>query len=312
MEEKYHHHRTIYGGGGILGLAQALSGVKAHEENSDDESDHESSRRVNNNSGDSFLPRRKSRSSVRFKTQESSEVSEEHEPSKKSLSRKSSMASTTSVYILPDAPKPQALDEFPAASPHPPAKHHTAAIKSLYGKSVVEIDDRSENSKVATIDDMFANSEFRGDQVGSLFLSERMFPDRDDIRAMIQKNRGAPFSVSDNCDDSNTTSRYQQHFNDDPDDVVDIRGSGDIRELVRMNRGHKLPDAMPISQVLNAIAQSHQWTPEEVAQDLAVLDKARIRNVQAARSLSMATWNQLTDLLPSTKDALRRAIGWVP
>ncbi|KAJ3006601.1 UNVERIFIED_CONTAM: hypothetical protein HDU68_003986, partial [Siphonaria sp. JEL0065] len=116
MEEKYHHHRTIFGGAGVLGLAQALSGIKS-DLDSDDETESESKNDAKQKpasilTGTQSIGRRKSRSSVRFKQEmvddqvisqvQSSE--DEHQKPPPSLSRKSSVAS---IHVLPEAPKVQ-------------------------------------------------------------------------------------------------------------------------------------------------------------------------------------------------------------
>ncbi|KAJ3024624.1 UNVERIFIED_CONTAM: hypothetical protein HDU68_007930, partial [Siphonaria sp. JEL0065] len=114
MEEKYHHHRTIFGGAGVLGLAQALSGIKT-DLDSDDETYLENKNDGKQKpasilAGTQSVSRRKSRSSVRFKQEmvddqdasEGQSSEDEHQRPPPSLSRKSSVSS---IHVLPEAPK---------------------------------------------------------------------------------------------------------------------------------------------------------------------------------------------------------------
>ncbi|KAJ3290964.1 hypothetical protein HDU79_002836 [Rhizoclosmatium sp. JEL0117] len=314
MDDK--SHRTIWGGGASLGLSAALSGYQPHEDSGSDDDDSKRSRSLRNSVGkatrrqplniqepdipsyqdnvdEDFPARRKS--NVHFKESSDSEHKNEDPSSdfltsssfrKNSTKRASDYASVasskSSIHIVPEAPKLGAFDEFPEFKP----RHRVP--QNIYGKKMNDTTDR----EITIDDDSYANFEYHGNQVGSLFLSNRMFEDRDELRALIQKNRGGRHFFSE--DAYNTDDNVIASID------LEVNGSGQIRELAASGLGRKLPDSMPIFEVMHAIAKTHDWTEEEVQQDLIVLTKYRIRNVQSARSLSMPTWDQMTDLLPNS------------
>ncbi|KAJ3077078.1 hypothetical protein HDU98_008510 [Podochytrium sp. JEL0797] len=302
-------HRTIWGGGASMGLSNALSGYPDESDpHSSDEasasaspSPKKSSQRKPRDPQSPITdpatfspdgsPRRKS--SVRF--HRDTAANDDDSPSAHPAPPKSLTSSrASSIHILPEAPKPSALDEFPAVK----------ASRSKPGHRLVG--PASENgSKVTSIDDSYASSsEFHGTQHGSLFMSTQMSSDRYEIRAQIQKNRE---EVTDTSSFHVTDATGVEEY----DAEQEVTGSSEIRDLVRTNRGSRLPDAMPIRKLLHAIAETHAWTPEEVEADLAVLEKYRIRNVHGARSVMAQTWEQMSELLPVTKDAIRKSIGGV-
>ncbi|KAJ3290966.1 Cytoskeleton associated protein 5 [Rhizoclosmatium sp. JEL0117] len=72
----------------------------------------------------------------------------------------------------------------------------------------------------------------------------------------------------------------------------------------------KIADTTPIEDILKSLAIDNEWTPDELAEDTAKFKKYRIKNARQARDLSLKAWDEMTDLLPVTKDVVRTAIGW--
>ncbi|KAJ3077076.1 hypothetical protein HDU98_008508 [Podochytrium sp. JEL0797] len=73
----------------------------------------------------------------------------------------------------------------------------------------------------------------------------------------------------------------------------------------------QVSDATTIDEVLTALAKENDWDDDDVAQDASKFKKYRIKNVKQAREISGPVWDEMTELLPTTKDLVRSAIGWV-
>jgi hypothetical protein len=80
--------------------------------------------------------------------------------------------------------------------------------------------------------------------------------------------------------------------------------------LVSTDAGINFSDTTPIGQVMTEIARQHEWTPAELESDLNVLKKNRIKTIRDMRTLSEKGWDQLSELLPLTKDLIKQAISW--
>ncbi|KAJ3327503.1 hypothetical protein HDU76_011684 [Blyttiomyces sp. JEL0837] len=73
-----------------------------------------------------------------------------------------------------------------------------------------------------------------------------------------------------------------------------------------------ISDTDSVAEILSRIALEHEWTTEELQDDLNALRKNRIRSVKDLRRLTAQGWNEMSYLLPITKDLLRSAVGWTP
>ncbi|KAI9333807.1 hypothetical protein BDR26DRAFT_898243 [Obelidium mucronatum] len=71
-----------------------------------------------------------------------------------------------------------------------------------------------------------------------------------------------------------------------------------------------LKEDTPMDDLLKILAGENGWTAEELAEDTAKFKKYRIKTVKQARDLTMKAWDEMTDLLPITKDLVRAVIGW--
>ncbi|KAJ3416992.1 Nucleotide-binding protein 2 [Chytridiales sp. JEL 0842] len=67
--------------------------------------------------------------------------------------------------------------------------------------------------------------------------------------------------------------------------------------------------ARPVSELMSQIALEHDWTPEELANDLSILKNNRIKTTKDLLKLSEKGWDGLEGLLPFTKDLLKEASG---
>ncbi|KAJ3183939.1 hypothetical protein HK101_009863 [Irineochytrium annulatum] len=72
----------------------------------------------------------------------------------------------------------------------------------------------------------------------------------------------------------------------------------------------EIPDGTPVGDIMRAIAREHEWTDEELLQDLEELRRQRIRTAKDVRKVTMDGWAEMTRLLPVTKDMLRSAVQW--
>ncbi|KAI8616666.1 hypothetical protein BC830DRAFT_1228137 [Chytriomyces sp. MP71] len=69
-------------------------------------------------------------------------------------------------------------------------------------------------------------------------------------------------------------------------------------------------DDTHIDEILVGMAQKYAWTADELKEDMAVCRKYRLKTAKQARDMSLQAWNEMTDILPTTKDLIRQAVGW--
>ncbi|KAI8614579.1 hypothetical protein BC830DRAFT_1169297 [Chytriomyces sp. MP71] len=77
----------------------------------------------------------------------------------------------------------------------------------------------------------------------------------------------------------------------------------DLNALVKLvdeQRGHDIPDAVQVDLLLAAIGRVWDWSEEEVAEDLALLKKYRLKTVRTIRNLSDRTWSEMSTALQTT------------
>ncbi|KAI8830890.1 hypothetical protein BJ741DRAFT_328905 [Chytriomyces cf. hyalinus JEL632] len=74
---------------------------------------------------------------------------------------------------------------------------------------------------------------------------------------------------------------------------------------------HSFSDSDTMEDVLKVLASNYGWDAAELAEDVASFKRNRVKNVKQARDLSDHAWNEMSDVLLTTKDLVRTAIGWV-
>lgn len=61
---------------------------------------------------------------------------------------------------------------------------------------------------------------------------------------------------------------------------------------------------------MKAIAVENDWTNDEMIEDLKTMRKYRFKTVKNIRSVSAHAWNEMNDLIPVSKDLIRKSVGW--
>ncbi|KAJ3085974.1 hypothetical protein HK100_008849 [Physocladia obscura] len=85
-----------------------------------------------------------------------------------------------------------------------------------------------------------------------------------------------------------------------------------IGALIRAGSGIRIDERVTVEALMAGLAAEEDWSPEEVASDLKVIKRYRIKTVRNLRGLSEQAWAEMKDLLPITKDVLRKSVGWNP
>ncbi|KAI9024111.1 hypothetical protein DFJ74DRAFT_667459 [Hyaloraphidium curvatum] len=70
-----------------------------------------------------------------------------------------------------------------------------------------------------------------------------------------------------------------------------------------------LPSSMTTADALKIVAQERGWTAEEMASDLQVLHRERLRTIGDCRSLGKDSWKEIKDVPLIVRDNLRR-LAW--
>ncbi|KAJ3077077.1 hypothetical protein HDU98_008509 [Podochytrium sp. JEL0797] len=83
-----------------------------------------------------------------------------------------------------------------------------------------------------------------------------------------------------------------------------------VVSLLRAKRGRFVPDETTIDVLMKAIAAENDWSEEDVQSDVAAFKRYRLKRVKNLRSISTRAWVEMKDLMPITKDLVRKAIGW--
>ncbi|KAJ3229045.1 hypothetical protein HDU81_005697 [Chytriomyces hyalinus] len=80
-------------------------------------------------------------------------------------------------------------------------------------------------------------------------------------------------------------------------------------KIASMGPPRSFSDSDAMEDVLKALASDYGWDATELAEDVASFKRNRVKNVKQARDLSDHAWNEMADVLPTTKDLVRTAIG---
>ncbi|KAJ3255609.1 hypothetical protein HDU77_003572 [Chytriomyces hyalinus] len=140
-------------------------------------------------------------------------------------------------------------------------------------------------------------------QVGSVSISEKI--------ASATKQQGGQVVNNDftNIQESQgpSLSMSNKMFAQQPE--TDI--SGPPKPLESPASQHSFSDSDTMEDVLKVLASNYGWDAAELAEDIASFKRNRVKNVKQARDLSDQAWNEMSDVLSTTKDLVRTAIRYV-
>ncbi|KAJ3017468.1 UNVERIFIED_CONTAM: hypothetical protein HDU68_011681 [Siphonaria sp. JEL0065] len=183
------------------------------------------------------------------------------------------------------------------------------------------------------------NSDFHGNQFGSLSLSEKISTSKDQLHS---SGKVTSLSLSKLLTDSKEKLSYdpnpnQQVISPEVTKTSDFKGNQfgslslskkltdskeqlaysanlpeieQILKLIQSRRGDQIADNTSVDLLMKAIAVENGWTDDEVNEDLVTLKKYRFKTVKNLRSVSGHAWTEMKDLLPITKDFIRKSVGW--
>ncbi|ORY44217.1 hypothetical protein BCR33DRAFT_717276 [Rhizoclosmatium globosum] len=173
----------------------------------------------------------------------------------------------------------------------------------------------------------YYTSDFHGDQKGALRLSERHTMESKDTldfypqpksRASVVASKDVTASKESFVDSHIVDHNAQNHpavgdivapsVSDAP--VDGIVNEEQILTFIRAREGRKILNSTSVEVLMRAIATNNDWSDDEMRCDVALLHKYRLKSVKNLRALSGHAWSELTDILPTTKDLIRKSIAW--
>ncbi|ORY39052.1 hypothetical protein BCR33DRAFT_788495 [Rhizoclosmatium globosum] len=171
--------------------------------------------------------------------------------------------------------------------------------------------------------DEYHTSEFHGDQSGSLRLSERFTKEsKDDLVFNATPKSQSSLTMSKELTNSKESLTYNPNVesvsrNKQPNSTGDKFSALSISDKTTkeapasdVGEGQKISSTTTVEVLMKAIAIDNDWSDDELKADLALLHKYRFKTVKNLRGLSGHAWSELTDILPITKDLIRRSIAW--
>ncbi|KAJ3290965.1 hypothetical protein HDU79_002837 [Rhizoclosmatium sp. JEL0117] len=184
--------------------------------------------------------------------------------------------------------------------------------------------------------DEYHTSEFHGDQSGSLRLSERFTKEsKDDLVFNATPKSQSSLTMSKELTNSKESLTYNPNVefvsrNKQPNSTGDkfsalsisdkttkeapaldgMFNEEQVLKYIQVGEGQKISSTTTVEVLMKAIAIDNDWSDDELKADLALLHKYRFKTVKNLRGLSGHAWSELTDILPITKDLIRRSIAW--
>ncbi|KAJ3083241.1 hypothetical protein HDU99_000206 [Rhizoclosmatium hyalinum] len=198
------------------------------------------------------------------------------------------------------------------------------------------LDFNPESQSQRSPSDEYHTSEFHGDQSGSLRLSERFTKEsKDDLVFNATPKSQSSLTMSKELTNSKESLTYNPNVdsvsrNKQPNSKGDkfralsisdkttkeapasdgMLNEEQILKYIQVGEGQKISSTTTVEVLMKAIAIDNDWSDDELKADLALLHKYRFKTVKNLRGLSGHAWSELTDILPITKDLIRRSIAW--
>ncbi|KAJ3388635.1 hypothetical protein HDU80_011657, partial [Chytriomyces hyalinus] len=131
-------------------------------------------------------------------------------------------------------------------------------------------------------------------QVGSISISEKLASTTKQQGRQVVNNDFANMQESQGPSLSMSNKMFAQQ------PQTDI--SGPPKPLESQASQHSFSDSDTMEDVLKVLASNYGWDAAELAEDVASFKRNRVKNVKQARDLSDQAWNEMSDVLLTTKD----------